>query len=129
MRVTSLLLALSLFSNVAFADCDYSKIQKVDGGYLYTKELHLCVGEMKQDLEIANQKVDKLTKAIELKDLTITKADQRADLWMQTSFKLEDRIQTIDSWRTTNNWLYFGLGVATMFAAAYAAGQINHGGR
>lgn len=129
MRLTSLLLALSLFSNVAFADCDYSKVQKVDGGYLYTKELHLCVGEMKQDLGIANQKVEKLVKAIELKDLTITKADQRADLWMQTSFKLEDRIQTIDSMRSTNNWLYFGLGVATMFAAAYAAGQINNGGR
>lgn len=126
MKLVSLLLACSLFSNVAFANCDWTKIQKNDNGtYTYSRELNICVGEMKQDLEIANQKLDKLTKAIELKDLTISKADQRADLWMQTSFKLEDRIQTIDSMRSTNNWMYFGLGVVTMFAAAYAAGQIN----
>lgn len=126
-KIISLIILTSFFPNFAFADCDYSKIvNNGDGTYTYSKALHICVGEMKQDLEIANQQVAKLTKAISLKDLTITKADKRADVWMNTSFKLENRIQTIDSMSKTNDWLFFGLGIATMLAASYAAGQLNH---
>lgn len=129
-KLASILLSFSLFSNGAFADCDWSKIQKNnDSTYTYSRELNLCVGEMKQDLEISKQQNEKYLKAITLKDLTITKADKRADLWMQTSFKLEDRIQTIDKMQSTNKWLYFGLGVVTMFAATYAAGQVINNGR
>lgn len=117
-------IAFTVMANISLADCDYSKIQKVEGGYLYTKELHLCVGEMKQDLDIANQQKEKLIKAINFKDLAIAKADQRADMWMNTSLKLEDRINKIDSIKTNNQYLYFGLGVLTMFAAGYMAGQI-----
>lgn len=112
----------------ALAECDFKTgITKTEGGYLYTRECHIKVGEMKQDLEIEVEKTAKLTKALELKDLAITRADQRADLWMNTSFKLEDRVNTIDEMRKTNQWLYFGLGVVTMFAASYAASQLNHG--
>lgn len=120
------LITMSFISNVAFADCDYSKIQKVEGGYLYTKDLHLCVGEMKQDLEISQKQNEKLVKALDLKDLALTKADQRTELWMNTAFKLEDRVNTLDEMRKTNQWLYFGLGIATMFVATYAASQLNH---
>lgn len=112
----------------AFADCDYSKITKNDNGtYTYTRELHLCVGQMKQDLDIATKQNLKFTKALELKDLALTKADQRADMWQQTAFKLEDRITTIDGMRTSNQWLMFGFGMVTMFAASYAASQLAHG--
>lgn len=124
MKLISIVLALSLFGNIAFANCDYSDIKKVDGGYLYTKELHLCVGEMKQDLEIEQKRTVKLTEALTFKDLAIDNANKRADLWMNTSFKLEDRINTIDELRSRNQWLYFGLGVLTVFAAGYAAKQI-----
>lgn len=129
-KLSSVLLSICLFSNIAMADCDYSRIVRNENGtYTYTKELHLCVGEMKQDLAIAEGQNEKLRKAIELKDLTIQKADQRADMWMNTSFKMEDRINTIDKMRSTNSWLYFGLGVAAMFAATYAAGQVLDNGR
>jgi hypothetical protein len=121
-------LIILVFSTSAFADCDYSKIIKNDNGtYTYTRELHLCVGQMKQDLDIANEQNLKFTKALELKDLALTKADQRADMWQQTAFKLEDRISTIDGYRTSNQWLMFGFGMATMFAASYAASQLVHG--
>lgn len=124
--LVSSILSILLFSNIALADCDFSKIQKVDGGYLYTKELHLCVGEMKQDLEIEQKRTVKLSEALTLKDTALDRANQRADLWMQTSFKLEDRVNTIDELRSRNQYLYFGLGMLTMFAATYAAGQINN---
>lgn len=110
----------------AFAECDFSTgITKVEGGFLYTRECHLKVGEMKYDLGVKDLQIDKLTKALDLKDLAITKADQRADLWMNTAYKLEDRINTIDNMRQTNQWISFGLGALTMFAAAYAASQLQ----
>lgn len=124
-KLIAAFLSVMLLSNIAFADCDYSKVQKVDGGYLYTKELHLCVGEMKQNYEIEVQKTVKLTEALTFKDLALQKSNERTELWMQTSFKLEDRINTIDSLRGMNSTLYFTLGILTMFAATYAAGQVR----
>lgn len=111
----------------ALADCDFSTgITKVEQGYLYTKECHIKVGEMKRDLGIAQEQNKKLTQAITLKDLAITKADERAQLWQDTSFKLEARIETMDSIYKRNKWLYFGLGILATSAAVYAAGQLNH---
>lgn len=126
-KLIAAVLATLMFSNVAFAECDFSTgISRNDNGsYTYTKECHVKVGEMKRDLSIATEQNEKLTKALDLKDLAITKSDQRADLWMQTSFKLEDRINTIDSMRQSNQYIAFGLGVLTMFAASYAASQLN----
>lgn len=125
MKFGSLIFITMLFSNFAFAECDYSKIQKTDGGYLYTKEIHLCVGEMKQDLEVSDAQNKKYVKALYFKDIALDKADERAELWRNTSYKLEDRMQTMDSLRKTNQWIYFGLGVLTMSAAVYAAGQLR----
>lgn len=125
-RFLCTILVFSFFSNVAMAECDFSTgITKTETGYLYTKECHVKVGEMKQDLKIANEQNEKLTKALDLKDFAITKADQRADMWMNTTYKLEDRINTIDQMRSTNQWVAFGLGALTMFAAAYAASQLQ----
>lgn len=125
-KLIAILLTVLLFSTQAFAECDFKTgITPNDNGtYTYTKECHVKVGEMKQDLEIAQEQNVKLTKALDLKDLAITKADQRADLWMNTTYKLEDRINTIDNMRQTNQWVAFGLGVVTMFAASYAASQL-----
>lgn len=117
-------MAVVLLASNAWADCDYANVVKNgDGTFTYSKELHLCVGNMKQDLSIATQQNDKLGKALDLKDLAITKADQRADLWQASTFKLEDRINAIDEMKDKNNWMYFGLGVLTMFAAGYVASQ------
>jgi len=119
------LIVTALLPIQAFADCDFSSgITKVEGGYLYTRECHIKVGEMKYDLGAKDLQIEKLNKALTFKDLAIDNANKRADLWMNTSFKLEDRINTIDELRSRNQWLYFGLGVLTVFAAGYAAKQI-----
>jgi hypothetical protein len=127
-KFVAILLAMSLFSNVALAECDFSTgISRNDNGtYTYSKECHIKVGEMKYDLGVKDLQIEKLNKALDLKDLAITKADQRADMWMNTTYKLEDRINTIDQMRSNNQWIAFGLGALTMFAAAYAASQLSH---
>lgn len=127
-KIFSLFLSISLFSNIVFADCDFAtQIKKLDDGtFAYSKECNLKVGQMQQDLGIANQQVDKLGQAIKLKDTAIQKADDRAKNWMDTSFKLEDRINTIDSMQSTNRWLYFGLGALTIIASAYTFKQLSH---
>lgn len=128
-KILAALVISCLLSVSAMADCDFKTgITKNDNGtYTYTRECHIKVGELRQDLDIANEQNLKFTKALELKDLALNKADQRADMWQQTAFKLEDRITTIDNMRTSNQWIMFGVGVATMFAASYAASQLAHG--
>jgi len=125
--IAIILIVLSLPLS-AMAECDFKTgITKNDNStYTYTKECHIKVGELRQDLDIANEQNLKFTKALELKDLALSKADQRADMWQQTAFKLEDRITTIDGMRTSNQWFMFGFGMVTMFGAAYAASQLNH---
>lgn len=121
--ITALMISI-LLPWQALAACDFKTgITKVDGGYLYTTECHVAVGQMQYDLGVAKNQVSLLTKSLELKDLAITKSDARADMWQTVSFKMEDRVNAIDQQRTMNNWMYFGLGVLTVFVAGYAARQ------
>lgn len=125
--ISTILIAVTLLSTSAMADCDYSKIVKnVDGSYTYSKELHICVGEMKRDLDAATVQLGEYKKVIELKDLALTKANERADLWMNTSFKLQDRMNTIDELKSKNQYLAFGLGIVLTSLAVYGAGQLAH---
>lgn len=125
-KVITLVLSIFMFSNVALADCDFKTgITEKDGSYLYTKECHIKVGEMKRDLGIANEQVKKLNLSLNLKDEALRRANERADLWMDTSYKLEKRVETMDNLYQRNKWLYFGLGVLATSAAVYAAGQLG----
>lgn len=111
----------------AFADCEWKTGISLlpDGAYRYSKECHVHVGETVRDLGIANEQVADLTKAIGLKDIALKAADDRADLWMDTSYKLQNNINAMDNLYQRNKWLYFGLGVLAASAAVYAAGQLN----
>lgn len=114
-----------LLSSSAFAECDFATgISKVENGYLYSKDCHLRVGKTQADLKDREEQVANLTKVIELKDLGIAVHEKRADLWMNTSLKLEDRVNTIESLRSSNQWLFFGLGVLVTGAAVYGAGHL-----
>lgn len=109
------------------ADCDFSTGIKPnpDGSYTYTKECHIKVGEIKQDLDVTKTQVVELKKAIELKDLALKLSDERVNLWMDTSLKLETRLNKIEDLKSKNELLYFGLGVATTVLAVWAAGQLR----
>ena len=119
------ILIFALTCQLAFADCDYSKIKdNGDGTYTYSKELHICVGTMKRDLDAANTQIESYKKAITLKDLALVDSQKRTDLWMDTSFKLQDRMATIDKIENTNKIIYFGLGILVTGAAVYGASKL-----
>lgn len=116
---------LSFIFNTAYADCDWSKIKKnQDESYTYTKELHVCVGQMKEDLDTSNKKVETLNKALDLKDFALKMADDRAVMWMNTSLKLEEKVAKVDELSSKNQWLFFALGVAATAASAYVASRV-----
>lgn len=115
---------MSFAFNTAYADCDWSKIKKnQDESYTYTKELHVCVGQMKEDLSVSNKKIENLNKALDLKDFALKAADDRAVMWMNTSLKLEEKVSKIDELSSKNQWLFFALGVAATAASVYVASR------
>lgn len=122
----AIFLTVLLFANTAFGACDWSKIKdNGDGTYTYSRELNLCVGQMKQDLEIANKQVLDLTKAFELKDRALQLSNTNVALWMDTSIKLNDNIQKYQDLRSRNQWLYFGLGFAAAYVTATMANKLR----
>jgi hypothetical protein len=124
----SLILIFTLISNsTAFADCDFSKdVQKQpDGSYSYTKDCHVEVGKKINALDKREQQVEKLEKAIELKDLALDKAHERIDLWRETSYKIEDRANTMEQMKKNNEVMYFILGMVVTGLAVYGAGQLK----
>lgn len=127
-RLIKFVLILTIaFPLNAFADCDFSKdIKKTPSGtYEYTKDCHIKVGEINRDLKDSKKQIEDLTKAISLKNLALKKADERADNWMNTTFSIENKFETAVKMKNTNEWMYFGLGILTFFAATEAVNQLN----
>lgn len=126
-KIVSLVLLFSFISNVVLADCDFKTgiMPLSDGGYRYSEACHLKVGQLVQDNAIKDQQIQDLNKAITLKDLALQKSDDRANLWMNTSGQLEDRLTKVDSLEKKNDLLYVGLGVLGTVLAVWAAGQLR----
>lgn len=122
--LTSILIFTLATSSFA---CEFSKdIQKnEDGSYTYTKDCHKEVGDIKKKLELRVLQVNTLEEVIEKKDVAIIKGHERIQLWMDTSFKLEDRVNTIERMKERNKWLYFGLGIVVTGFAVWGAGQLK----
>jgi lysozyme family protein len=123
MKYLSLLIIFCMSSAMA---CDFStEIKQVEGGYLYSKSAHLCVGKMVKDLEDREQQVALLNKSVELKDLALVTTEKRVELWQTTAYKLEDRVMTMEKFSTAQTYLSFGLGVAVTALSVWAAGQLK----
>lgn len=124
---TSIICAVSLFGQVALADCDFKTgiSPAQGGGYIYTRDCHLKVGTMVKDLATKDQQISNLNQAITLKDLAIKDADDRTQMWMKTSVDLEQKTLEIQKLQKTNDWLYFGLGALTVIGAGFAAAQLS----
>lgn len=125
-KLISIIAAITLFSNLAFADCNFKDlVHNPDGTVTYSKADHICVGQTVQDNATKAQQIDSYKKAIDLKDLAITKSDARAQNWMDTSLKLEDNVQKMDSIKKQNEWIYFVLGVVATSLAGITAAQLS----
>jgi len=116
---------LIMFMSIQFvmADCDFSTIKETDQGYLYSQECHRQVGKLVKDEAERKEQIAKLNKSIELKDLVIDKQEERIKLWMDSTEKMEDRVNSIEKWKSTNQWLYFGLGVVTTSLSVWLASK------
>jgi hypothetical protein len=126
-KLTALIAAISFFSNVCFADCDFKDlVHNPDGTVTYSKADHVCVGKLVQDNATKTKQLDDLNKAVQLKDLTLATANKRADDWMNTSMKLEENVQKADTLKRDDFWISFGLGVLTTFAAGMAAASLTN---
>lgn len=125
--LTTMILMLTLFAQSVFAaDCDYSKIvDNGNGTYTYSKALHICVGNMKKDLEAANTQIASYQQAISLKDLALKDSDIRANTWMNNSLKLEDTLNKVNSIESSNKIIYFGLGILVSGMAVYGAAKLS----
>lgn len=123
----ALIILILTISVQSMANCVYSTDIRLmdDGNYSYSKPCHVKMGENVRDLKISLQQNKLLNEAITLKDLSLTKANERADLWQKTSYDLNSKIETIDSLYQRNKWLYFGLGVLATSAAVYGAGKLK----
>ena len=121
--ISSALIALHL-NSTALAACDFSTgITQTDKGFLYSPDCHREVGKIVKENDDRKEQADAFRKALDLKDAVIDAQRQRADLWRDTSFKLEDRVSTIEEFKRNNELLYFGLGIVLTIGAGYAVGQ------
>lgn len=123
----SFILSLTVFLAQSAWACDFSQdiTKNQDGSYTYTKDCHEEVGVKVKRLELKEKQVKKLNEALDLKDMAITKSHERIDLWMNTTYKLEDRVNTIEAIKERNKWIYFGLGIIVTGAAVWGAGQLR----
>jgi hypothetical protein len=114
-------------SNQALATCNWEKDIRVnqDGSYTYSKDCHVQVGVSLNELDLRRNQVAELNKAIELKDLAIKYSEERAHLWMDSSLKMNERLNQYEASRSDSQWLHFGLGVATTVLSVWAAGQLS----
>ncbi len=122
-----LILALLSFTTPAYGECDFSKDIKKNsnGSYTYSSECHIKVGKIVKENELREEQVVKLNKAIELKDLAITKSEERTQLWINTSDKLEGRLNTIEKMQDSNKIVWFVAGIGFTVLSVWAAGQIK----
>ena len=122
-----LMILLMVFSSVrGYAACDFSTDIKENsnGTYPYSRDCHIEVGKAVKSVSLLGEKIELLEKKIELKDLQISKYDERTQLWMDTSFKLNDKLMTYEATKKNDFWISFGLGVLTVIAAGYAVNQV-----
>jgi hypothetical protein len=125
-KLLSIFLIIVMFSNTIFANCDFSKVVKnSDDTFTYSKDLHLCVGQLVQDNKTKDLQIADLTKSLSFKDLALKTADDRTQLWMDTTFKLENNINRIDELKKSNEWIYFGLGALTVIATGFALSSVT----
>lgn len=122
-----LVASLILSSARGYAGCDWSADIKENsnGTFTYTRDCHLEAGRNYRSVSLLNEKIDLLEKKIEFKDLQISKYDERTQLWMDTSFKLNDKLMTYEATKKNDFWISFGLGVLTVIAAGYAVKQVS----
>lgn len=114
-----------LINQFALADCNVRDIKKVNGYYQYTPECHMEFGNTRKELRLRKTQKKHDDKTIELQDLALSKANGRIDNWQNSTYKLEDKLLTIEKNNDRIKWVWFGLGIFVTGAAVWGAGQLR----
>lgn len=119
-------LLLSVFSNAAFAICDWKTgiTPGPNKTFIYSEACHLEVGKLVQDSAVKDQQIADYKQAISLKDLALKNSDSRVALWEKSSLDQMDRLSKIDSEQKHNDFLYFGLGILSAIGVGFATAKL-----
>ena len=98
------ILVINLLSSPVFAQCDFSKLEKVAENYQYSVECHKAVGDLYK-LKVSQARL-----------IEIVKEDSK--YWQEKAIKYKNQ---------TNYpvWVAYGLGVIGTLASVWAAGQVG----
>lgn len=126
MRIVSFLLAL-LISSFSFADCDFSKIiSNSDGSYQYSKELHICVGQLVKDSKTKDAQILDLYGAVDKYKQTIATDEIRIQNLMDSLGKISERIDKAQQYQNSNDTLKYVIGAAAAYLSVWGAGQLRN---
>lgn len=119
----TLFISLSLsFNTIA---CDWSTIKKQGNSFVYSAECHDQVGKLADSEKERKKQVEKLEQSIELKDLALTTAEKRVELWKKTTYEVEDRALRYKKFANLTKYGWFAMGVISVFASAYAFDKVR----
>lgn len=107
MRNFILLILLPYF---VFAECDFKTILKQKDKFVYSRDCHLKVGEIKLRLDNKEKETFNLRKIIDFKNLIIKDYKERSELWRRESEKLDEKLLVIKKEKERNKWYYFLMG-------------------
>lgn len=123
--IFAIILSLLPIESLAACDPDSDIKQNQDGSYTYTRSCHLDAGKAFKKVSLLDEKVSLLETKIDLKDSQLFKQEQRAEMWMETANKINDKLIGYEKAKDNDKILNFGLGMLFTFASVWAAGQIS----
>jgi hypothetical protein len=127
-RISDIIAIILLcFLSVEALSCDFGNdiTKNEDGTYTYSRECHILVGNKLNELKLRKEEIAELRISLKLKDLALTEANTRIDLWKNQTLELESRINSQDKWSKYNNWINIGIGIGLTVASGWALGQIK----
>lgn len=121
------ILAMVLLANqTVLANCNPKDIkEQANNTFIYPVDCHVDYGRLRNIEQKRQKQIEYLNKTIELKDLALDYSNKRIELWQDSTYKLEDRLLKIERNNDKLKWIYFGIGIAVMGGAVWAAGQIR----
>ena len=125
-----MIMMVSLVSQTALADCKpstdiYESYDYNPSKFVYTQECHIDYGRLRKVEPQREEQVKELKKSITMKDLALTTANDRIEVWQKTTYKLQGKLLTVEKNNDKLKWIYFGIGILTMSGAVWAAGQLK----
>lgn len=108
------IILLLLISTSSFAECNWREISKQsDGSYKYPKSCHLAVGKLVLDEKDQTEAIGLLKESLRKKEEALSKEKQRAEVYKDTTEKMEEKVEKIDQLRKTQRWYYYAAGILT----------------